>query len=88
MNAAFIQEPGPPEVIQYGSFPEPSPASGQILIQTEAVSINPIDTYIRAGKIPMEIPKPYVPATFRRHISDGTGIFETLKLAVIWWEYG
>ncbi len=61
MNAAFIQEPGPPEVIQYGSFPEPSPASGQILIQTEAVSINPIDTYIRAGKIPMEIPKPYVP---------------------------
>lgn len=61
MKAAFIQEQGPPEVIQYGDYPEPSPGADQILVQTEAVSINPIDTYIRSGKIPMEIPKPYVP---------------------------
>jgi len=61
MKAAFIQETGLPDVIQYGEFPAPTPGPGQILIQTEAVSINPIDTYIRAGKIPMEIPMPYIP---------------------------
>ena len=60
MKAAFIQETGEPEVIQYGDLPAPIPSKGQLLIEVEAVSVNPIDTYIRSGKIPMETPKPFI----------------------------
>ncbi len=60
MKAAFIQETGTHEVIQYSELPVPTPGKGQILIQVEAVSVNPIDTYIRSGKIPMETPKPFI----------------------------
>ena len=54
MKAAFIKETGEPDVIQYDNLPDPSPSRGQLLIEVEAVSVNPIDTYIRSGKIPME----------------------------------
>ncbi len=60
MKAAFIQETGEPDVIQYDNLPDPSPSNGQLHIEVEAVSVNPIDTYIRSGKIPMETPKPFI----------------------------
>lgn len=60
MKAAFIQETGEPDIIQYGDLPDPCPSKGQLLIEVEAVSVNPIDTYIRSGKIPMETPKPFI----------------------------
>ena len=60
MKAAFIRETGKSDVIQYGDLPNPSPSKGQLLIEVEAVSLNPIDTYIRSGKIPMELPTPFI----------------------------
>ena len=60
MKAAFIKETGEPDVIQYDNLPDPSPSRGQLLIEVEAVSVNPIDTYIRSGKIPMEKPQPFI----------------------------
>lgn len=60
MKAAYITVTGTPDVIQYGDLPVPVPGPGQIQIQTEAVSVNPIDTYIRAGNIKFNSPNPYV----------------------------
>ncbi len=60
MQAAFIRQPGPPETIELGRLPTPEPSQGQVLVRVEAVSLNPIDTYLRSGAVPMELPFPYV----------------------------
>jgi NADPH2:quinone reductase len=60
MKAAYITHPGGPEVIQYGELPEPVPGPQQVLIRAEAVSVNPIDTYIRAGIVKFPLPNPFV----------------------------
>lgn len=60
MKAAFIEETGPPERIQYGDLPKPEPEAGQVLVRVRAVSVNPIDTYIRNGANYWPLPKPYI----------------------------
>jgi NADPH2:quinone reductase len=61
MKAAYYRETGGPEVIQYGELPTPEPKEGEVLVQVAAASLNPIDTYIRAGTISMPRPDPYIP---------------------------
>jgi NADPH:quinone reductase len=60
MKAAYIEETGSPDKIIYGTLPKPKPAGSQVLVKVEAVAVNPIDTYIRAGAYPLELPKPFV----------------------------
>jgi NADPH2:quinone reductase len=60
MKAAFIEKPGPPENIHYGAVPDPKPGDCQVLVCVKAVSMNPIDTYIRSGLIKMDLPSPYI----------------------------
>lgn len=60
MKAAFIDEPGPPEAIHYGDLPDPIVEDGQVLVRVRAVSVNPIDTYIRGGANFWELPQPFV----------------------------
>ena len=49
MKAAFIKEAGPPENITYGDVETPEPTGSEVLVKVSAVSVNPIDTYIRNG---------------------------------------
>jgi NADPH2:quinone reductase len=60
MQAAYITNPGPPENIIIGDLPTPEPAAGQVLVRVKTAALNPVDTYIRAGTIPMNIPLPFV----------------------------
>ncbi|MBI2826070.1 MAG: NADPH:quinone reductase [Planctomycetia bacterium] len=60
MKAAFIRKQGPPDVIEYGEVPTPEAGPGQALVRVKAVSVNPIDTYIRGGMIKAALPNPYV----------------------------
>jgi NADPH:quinone reductase len=60
LKAAYIDRIGPPKNIIYGNLPTPKPAAGQVLVKIAAVALNPIDTYLRAGLIPAELPMPYV----------------------------
>jgi len=61
MKAAFIQQTGPPEVIQFGELPPPKPGPTEVLVRVGAVAMNPIDTYIRGGLIKANLPIPFIP---------------------------
>jgi NADPH2:quinone reductase len=60
MHAAFIRQIGAPSVIEYGELPTPEPGATEVLIRVGAVSVNPIDTYIRSGAVSMASQFPYI----------------------------
>jgi NADPH2:quinone reductase len=60
MKAAFIEQTGTPDVIQFGELPTPDIGDGQVLVRVGAVSVNPIDTYIRGGADFWELPAPFI----------------------------
>ena len=60
MKAAYINETGPAENIQYGELPKPSATGSLVLVKTAAVAVNPIDTYLRNGANYWELPKPFI----------------------------
>lgn len=60
MKAAFIRQVGAPSAIEYGDLPDPTPGANDVLVRVGAVSVNPIDTYIRAGGVAMASKFPYI----------------------------
>jgi Zn-dependent alcohol dehydrogenase len=61
MKAAFIERPGPPESIRYGEVAMPVIRHDrQVLVKVTAVTVNPIDTYIRSGAYPIALPRPFI----------------------------
>ncbi|CDO88308.1 NADPH:quinone reductase [Mycobacterium triplex] len=56
MHAIEISETGGPEVLRYVETSQPSPGHGELLIQSEAIGVNFIDTYFRSGQYPSELP--------------------------------
>ncbi len=60
MKAAYIERVGPSENIVYGNLPKPKPEARQVLVKVGAVAVNPVDTYIRAGLIPVTLPSPFI----------------------------
>ncbi|MBF6331023.1 quinone oxidoreductase family protein [Nocardia transvalensis] len=66
MRAIQVSEHGGPEVLKYVEAPAPQAGPGQLLVDTDAIGINFIDTYIRTGAYPQDVP--YIPG------SEGTGI--------------
>ncbi|MBC8326721.1 MAG: NADPH:quinone reductase [Verrucomicrobia subdivision 3 bacterium] len=82
MQAAYIEQTGGPEVIQFGDLPDPLPKSGEVLVRVGAASVNPIDTYTRGGMIATELPMPFVVG------SDLAGTVEAVGEGVTQWEIG
>jgi NADPH2:quinone reductase len=60
MKAAYITKTGPPDVITYGDLPTPKPTRRQCLIKVGAVDVNPINTYVRSGAIPVKLTFPWI----------------------------
>jgi len=60
MKAAYIELTGSPKKIIYGDLPKPDPSDTQVLVKVGAVALNPVDTYLRAGTIKMDLPKPFI----------------------------
>lgn len=60
MHAAYIQETGPAETIQYGELPKPVATGSLVLVKAAAVAVNPIDTYLRNGANYWELPQPFI----------------------------
>ena len=82
MKAAFIEQTGGPEVIQYGELTDPRPEAGEVVIKVKAASVNPIDTYIRGGLVEMELPSPFIVG------SDFSGTVEAVGEGVAEWKIG
>ncbi|MGB6205372.1 quinone oxidoreductase family protein [Mycobacterium sp.] len=56
MHAIEVAEIGGPEVLSYVEKPQPSPGPGEVLIKSESVGVNFIDTYFRSGQYPRDVP--------------------------------
>lgn len=76
MKAAYLNNTGAPDVLQFGDLPTPAPQAGEILIRVAAAALNPIDTYIRAGMVAMKLPMPFITG------SDVAGTVEAVGVGV------
>ncbi|WP_280361784.1 quinone oxidoreductase family protein [Nocardia wallacei] len=70
MRAIQVSEHGGPEVLRPVEVPAPAAGPGQLLVNTDAIGVNFIDTYIRTGAYPQEVP--YIPG------AEGTGVVAAL----------
>jgi NADPH2:quinone reductase len=71
MNAIRVHEFGDPSVLRLEEIPTPLPGPRQVLIRVHAAGVNPVDTYIRAGKYGPK-PFPFTPG------ADAAGTIESL----------
>jgi NADPH2:quinone reductase len=63
MRAAYIEALGDASAITVGELPTPEPGPGQVLVRVGAAAINPIDLYLRSGRVAMPMSFPYVVGT-------------------------
>lgn len=74
MKAIIVHEFGEPEVMKLEEVSTPEPTGSQVLIRIEAIGVNPIETYLRSGIYPANLP--YTPG------KDASGIVEAIGDAV------
>lgn len=73
MQAIRVHEVGGPEVMVLEEVPTPTPGPGEVLVRVEAVGVNPVDTYIRAGNYPLAGSLPYTPGFDAAGVIEATG---------------
>lgn len=73
MKAAYYDQPGPPDVLQYGDLPTPEPRAGEVRVRVKAASVNPIDTYIRSGMVASTTPRPTIPGCDLAGVVEAVG---------------
>ena len=72
MEAIRVHQFGEPEVLRLEQVPTPQPGSGQALVRMQAIGVNPVETYIRAGIYSYKPALPYTPG------NDGAGVVEQI----------
>jgi len=60
MKAAYIEQHGGPEVLKFGDRPDPVAASGEVVVDIVAASVNGADWKVRAGKSGQLAHFPYI----------------------------
>ena len=80
MRASVVDAPGGPEVLHLASVAEPKPGPGQVLVRQTVAGINYIDTSVRRGRIPHELP--FVPGR------EGVGAIEAVGGDIDGWRVG
>ena len=61
MKACFFRKYGGPEALEYGDWPDPAPAAGEVVVDIHAASVNAADWKMRAGQYGAQIQLPHVP---------------------------
>jgi NADPH2:quinone reductase len=67
MKAICVEEFGEPDVLRLVELPDLEVSAGQILVRLQAIGVNPVETYIRAGAYANKPALPYTPG------NDGAG---------------
>jgi NADPH2:quinone reductase len=70
MKAIRVHEFGGPEVLRLNEVPTPRPGPSEVVVRIHAAGVNPVETYIRAGKYARLPELPYTPG------NDGAGVVE------------
>jgi NADPH:quinone reductase len=70
VKAIRVHEFGGPEVLRLEEVPTPQPGVGEVVVRMHAAGLNPVETYIRAGKYARLPQLPYTPG------NDGAGVVE------------
>ena len=70
MKAIKVKEFGGPDVLRLEQVTAPKPGAGEVLVRIHASGVNPVETYIRAGKYARLPELPYIPG------NDGAGVVE------------
>lgn len=60
MAAAYVERLGPADEIRYGRLPVPRFGPTDLLVAVEAVTVNPVDTFVRSGAFATPTPFPFV----------------------------
>lgn len=60
MEAAYVETLGPAENIRYGRLAVPRIGPTDVLVAVDAVTVNPVDTFVRAGRFATATPFPFV----------------------------
>jgi NADPH:quinone reductase-like Zn-dependent oxidoreductase len=77
MKAVFFRAFGGPEVLEYGELPDPVPASGEVLVDVHAASVNAADWKMRKGEYASMRDFPHVPGRdFSGVVARSTGDFK------------
>ena len=76
MRAIRVHQLGGPEVLTLETVPDPTPASGEVLVRIRAAGVNPVDAYIHTGNYARKPPLPYTPGF------DGAGEVESVGAGV------
>jgi NADPH2:quinone reductase len=82
MKAIRVAQFGEPDVLQLAEVPVPMPGDGQILVRVQAIGVNPVETYIRAGSYAAQPTLPYTPG------SDCAGTVEAVGRDVAGFKLG
>src|SRR3990172_2602622 len=75
MKAMLATQWGEPSEMQYADVPDPRPAAGEVLIETQAIGCNFPDILMVQGKYQVRPPLPFTPghevAGMVRQVGDG-----------------
>lgn len=72
MKSIRVHQFGDSDVFKLEDLPDPKPGAGQVVVRARAIGINPVETYIRAGKYgPRQFP--FTPGTDAAGTVDAVG---------------
>ena len=82
MKAIQVKNFGEPDVLKLVDIDIPVPGNADVLVKIEAIGVNPVDTYVRAGRYPKLPSVPYIPG------KDIGGVIVKVGAGVKKWKEG